>query len=66
MTEKKKRFCQIYPHNRLLTFIIFTQHTCVALTHLALDSSEDKRFHDEFSLRNTVPFKAALLLMGFL
>lgn len=36
------------------------------VTHLALDSSEDKRLHDEFCLRNTLPLKAALLLMGFL
>lgn len=35
-------------------------------THLTLDSSEDKWFHDEFGLRNTIPLKAALLLMGFL
>lgn len=35
-------------------------------THLALDSTEDERFHDEFGLRNTIPLKDALLLMGFL
>lgn len=35
-------------------------------THLTLDSPEDKWFHDEFSLSNTFPLEAALLLMGFL
>lgn len=35
-------------------------------THLALDSSEDKRFHDEFGLRYTISLKGALLLVGFL
>lgn len=36
------------------------------LTHLALDSSEDERLHDEFGLRYTISLKAALLLVGFL
>lgn len=39
---------------------------CARSTHLTLDSSEDKWFHNEFSLRNTVPLKTALLLVGFL
>lgn len=35
-------------------------------THLAFDSSEDERFHDELRLRNTSPLKGTLLLVGFL
>lgn len=66
--KKTKAVMQAFIPNTWNSHNTCTVQMCnfLRLTDLALDPSEDERFHDEFGLRNTIPLETTLLFMWFL